>query len=65
VLDQGLREVFGLKTEGLVENEQIYTMRGCMNCTAQLEGVELRDSGTDGTREMYWRNRKYTKKLQL
>jgi hypothetical protein len=56
VLDKGLREVFGLKIEGVAGGEQIYTVRGCMICTAQLEGGELRDSGTDGTREMNWRN---------
>jgi hypothetical protein len=38
-----------------------------MTCTAQclLVGGELKDSGTDGTREMHWRNKKLAQTINL
>jgi hypothetical protein len=58
VLEQRLRGIFGLKTEGVAGDEQNCIVVSCMVCIGEqlLVGSELRDSGTDGTREMNWRN---------
>jgi hypothetical protein len=58
VIDQGLREIFGLKTEGVAGGEENCTVWSCMVCIGEwmLVGSKLRDSGTDGTREINSRN---------
>ena len=35
VIDQGLREIFGLKTEGVAGDEQNCTVGSCMICIGE------------------------------